>query len=902
MEAVDGCSSVVGGAWVASLVAVFGLLLAVSPEGAQGACTLATTTLTSNVTQTNANAPTATLTLKTSRALCSVQTMTVKDNTGLTVFTGSGPTAGAASYSISVTPPNKTARTYTSNLGGSVTVTNVGWNGTLTLTPASSTTTANAPAATLTLTMSKQIVSPYFVCLYDESGVRVLYSSNAAQSGTVFTLTYSAQPPNLAAKSYRAYVATTCPTTGVPGAAQGLAVASASVSVTNVGWDGTLSLAASPSSTDANAPSSTLTATMSKQIVSPYFVCIYDEANNQVLISSNAASNGTAFSVTKSVTIPNKATKTYTAVVATSCPPTGPATGIAKTSAAIPVMNQGWNGTLTLTADPSVTDANSPSTTLTARMSKQIVSPYLICIYSKGDQGRLLISSNALAIGPEFVVSTSVNLTASDTVEYAAFVAESCPLSVLPGTGEGAVRESSVTVEDLGWLGHLTLRSDRMTANPTAVLTLNLDRPLVAPYLASLYDGSGNLIWNGSAGAFAAVGSGDYEASVTVSPPATGAATYVAFVSQAPLPTLGPPTNDLTSAAGVTFVDRLRNGDIVNGVDIAWLEAELSGLSDEEIGLALSQLLVAPHMQRTSTSDLTNLYLTEAQLLGRREALKRVVAATAAVVAVLVPLVVDAPTKPDVQPDPNPPPPPPQPPPTPRPWPPVVIGAGTIDYTEKLALIFLQRKPSLNHDDAETAAKQCIAYVDRAIKLGILSNHVGLAGKYPCEYYKLFFPGSTPWSRGLKPNPPASPPVSSPSTAHYAAAITNNPAWIRLNWVNETDRDSNGLTRGWYASTLCGGNPAGANEQCDEYPFYSSAQSGPASFVGPPGASLLPLAASDNGSNGGRWRGANSNNIACPSVSGGPIKATATSGTSVLVIPLPYASAPYGFSICGAGP
>jgi hypothetical protein len=541
-------------------VAVFGLLLAVSPEGAQGACTLATTTLTSNVAQTNANSPTATLTLKTNRALCSGQTMTVKDNAGLTVFTGSGPTAGAASYSISVTPPNKAARTYTSNLGGSVTVTNVGWNGTLTLTPSSSTTTANAQVATLTLTMSKQIVSPYFVCLYDEAGARVLYASNAAQSGTVFTLTYSAQPLNLASKSYRAYVATTCPTSGVPGAAQGLAVASASVSVTNLGWDGTLSLAASPTSTDVNAPSSTLTATMSKQIVSPYFVCIYDEVNNQVLISSSAASTGTAFSVTKSVTVANLATKTYTAVVATSCPPTGPATGIAKTSAALPVMNLGWVGTLTLSADKSTTDVNAPTAVLTASVSKPIVSPYFLCVYDDLGARVMYTSGPGTWDGTQYIVNQTVQPQDKATRTYTAYIALSCPTPGPLGAGNGIAKTSApYSITNQGWTGTVSLTADTTTTdvnNPNATLTMTTTKQVVGPYYACLYDDEEGRYFQYSNLYPSAAGNGTFEVTWPVTTQPNTAVNYIAIVATA-CPSPGPYDDATVSGIGELIVSNI---------------------------------------------------------------------------------------------------------------------------------------------------------------------------------------------------------------------------------------------------------------------------------------------------------------------------------------------------------
>jgi hypothetical protein len=69
-----------------------------------------------------------------------------------------------------------------------------------------------------------------------------------------------------------------------------------------------------------------------------------------------------------------------------------------------------------------------------------------------------------------------------------------------------------------------------------------------------------------------------------------------------------------------------------------------------------------------------------------------------------------------------------------------------------------------------------------------------------------------------------------------------------LHYMNSTDKTARGTSSGWYSAVAynncgLGSTPAAPNTECDEYPYYSSAEGGP-------GASLRQISADDNGRQG----------------------------------------------------
>lgn len=121
-------------------------------------------------------------------------------------------------------------------------------------------------------------------------------------------------------------------------------------------------------------------------------------------------------------------------------------------------------------------------------------------------------------------------------------------------------------------------------------------------------------------------------------------------------------------------------------------------------------------------------------------------------------------------------------------------------------------------------------------------------GAHPCDLYPIFFPGAD--------YPEA--------TEHIDDAIDLNPARSVLNYKPRAEVRDSGLAVRWYNSQPeCNTAARAAAEaqrpnvelDCDEYPFYSSAQSGP-------GASLRIISAADNRGLGNRY-GAFANSPAC---------------------------------------
>jgi hypothetical protein len=163
---------------------------------------------------------------------------------------------------------------------------------------------ASAPNTTLTVSLTSALCAPYYVSVYDDLGNRLSYMGAGGPSSYSVTVT----PGNNKTRTYTAYVSLDVPTQGPPSS---IASSSSSVTVTNVGWDGTVTLAADHTQVDANSPNATLTVTLSKPIVSPYYVSVYDDLGNR--ISYMGPGGPSSFSVT--VTPGNNKTRTYTAEV-----------------------------------------------------------------------------------------------------------------------------------------------------------------------------------------------------------------------------------------------------------------------------------------------------------------------------------------------------------------------------------------------------------------------------------------------------------------------------------------------------------------------------------------------------------------------------------------------------------
>jgi RHS repeat-associated protein len=141
-----------------------------------------------------------------------------------------------------------------------------GYSGTITLTSAADTVSATNPNTTLTVTASQPVPSGYLLSVYDGT---TRLSSNGSQS-----FGFGVAVPNGEGRTYQVYLSADFPDSSLPSTT----IASSNrVTVANVGWVGTVTLTATPTSgLTAAAPYVTLTATLSKTTGSPYLLSIYD--------------------------------------------------------------------------------------------------------------------------------------------------------------------------------------------------------------------------------------------------------------------------------------------------------------------------------------------------------------------------------------------------------------------------------------------------------------------------------------------------------------------------------------------------------------------------------------------------------------------------------------------------
>jgi len=125
----------------------------------------------------------------------------------------------------------------------------------------------------------------------------------------------------------------------------------------------------------------------------------------------------------------------------------------------------------------------------------------------------------------------------------------------------------------------------------------------------------------------------------------------------------------------------------------------------------------------------------------------------------------------------------------------------------------------------------------------------------PCSIMGVFFAGAAHISRGT---------THRDATAHIAAAQSDGPwQWTLVNAVSSPTRRNQmtaagiGTPREWYTRAAFRPNACdGINSlvfDCDEFPFFTTAQSGPLAANGIRTASLHPVPITDNRGLGGTW-------------------------------------------------
>jgi hypothetical protein len=612
-------------------------------------------------------------------------------------------------------------------------------------------------------------------------------------------------------------------------------------------WSGTLALTASrPSYTLTQGPGG-IGVTATPSVPAPYYISIYDDTGAQV------CSNYAQSYCNTSGYAPVNQSRTYTAYIAQDAPYTGAPSNDVRATATVTVSNQGYiNGSLPMTASrPSYTLSQGPGG-IGVTATPSVPAPYYISIYD--DTGAQVCSNYA-----QSYCNTSGYAPVGGTRTYTAYIAQDAPATGAPTVDVRAI--ASTTIANLGWIGSLKFNSASSGSGVTlsAVATPSLP----APYRISLYDDGGTYL-----GACYATAS----CSVAASAPPGGSRTYTAYVAQ-DAPSTGRPTSDVRAFATATVSDQFTTSQTTDGID----QARLAALIDQLDPAAVSEQLLGftaaglgTHVLDSSISDQQAVYEAEiAAGKGTAAALKAAALAGGGTAATAflwymwthLQTAPDRPSTPSTTPI-----------TTPTPAGPILT------FEDSITGQFLQRNPQLSMINAQIAARQCIKQTDAAINAGALAAKVDVngdpsaSGQDPCRTMPIYLPGST----------------FPETTQHDFEAITAHPEWIRLNYVSRGDRKAGGLQPGWYNGQC--GTPTGANQACDEYPFYASAQSGP-------GASLKFLDATDNSGAGGLYGSYFVQG--CKLTSGGPgASPTSPAGTAFLVIPMAFNNAPPTLRVC----
>jgi len=279
-----------------------------------------TLAVTADPSSTDANMTNTSLTMTLSKPLADPYSLSVYDDLGQRQSCASA-FGGQSEFTAAVGPANDTTRTYTAYVAldcpeagppttgvatqASVAVQNAGFTGTLAVTADPASTDANMTNTSLTMTLSKPLADPYSLSVYDDLGQR---QSCASAFGGQSEFTAAVGPANNTTRTYTAYVALDCPEAGPPttGVAQ-----SQAVTVTNAGYTVSVSVA-------SNA--GYVTTTLSKPLVSPYYLSVYDDLG-QALSCQGPGGGQSTYDV--GVAPPATGNRTYTAYVALDCPDSG---------------------------------------------------------------------------------------------------------------------------------------------------------------------------------------------------------------------------------------------------------------------------------------------------------------------------------------------------------------------------------------------------------------------------------------------------------------------------------------------------------------------------------------------------------------------------------------------------
>ncbi len=225
-----------------------------------------------------------------------------------------------------------------------------GYDGTIALAANPVTTTANNPISVLTVTLSKPRPNGYVFTLFDDTATRTYCGASVVQT----TWTFSVTPPTNKSRAYTGYMSagTTCPDTP-PANPE---ATSNTTSVTNIGYDGTIALAAGRILVDSQDPSASLTVTLSKPRPNGYALTVFDNTGTRVACLDTI----TQTTYSQTVTPPANQARTYTAYMAIGPCPSQPPQSPDRTAAT--TISSG-------TDNPARTDLSYVAAAVTSKMN-----------------------------------------------------------------------------------------------------------------------------------------------------------------------------------------------------------------------------------------------------------------------------------------------------------------------------------------------------------------------------------------------------------------------------------------------------------------------------------------------------------------------------------------------------
>ena len=244
-----------------------------------------------------------------------------------------------------------------------------GWTGSISEFTGATTVTAASPSTALDLKFTAPL-SGYLASIYDQSGHLVKLCTG---SSYIHCPAYLSVPLNTT-NTYTGYVALDSPSDGPP---THDVRDSASISVTNTGWTGTISDFTGATTVTAASPSTALDLKFTEPL-SGYRASIYDQSGHLVKLCTGSS----YIHCPAHLSVPLNTTNTYTGYVALDSPSDGPPTHDVRDSASISVTNTGWTGAISDFTTSSNFVSPNESVTLDVALTAPL-DGYRVSIYEE---------------------------------------------------------------------------------------------------------------------------------------------------------------------------------------------------------------------------------------------------------------------------------------------------------------------------------------------------------------------------------------------------------------------------------------------------------------------------------------------------------------------------------------